>query len=51
MGKIQIYNGRVVTPFRIIENGCVLVEDGKILKVQQGDVPDNAAIDKWDPYK
>jgi len=44
MRRIKIYNGRVITPFRIIENGCVLIEGGKILKVQQGDITDNEAI-------
>ncbi len=44
MKRIKIYNGRVITPFRIIENGCVLIENGKIIKVQQGDIADIDAI-------
>jgi N-acetylglucosamine-6-phosphate deacetylase len=35
--KLKIYNGRVVTPYRIIEGGCVVVADGKIISVSQGD--------------
>ena len=44
MRRIKIYNGRVITPFRIIENGCVLIQGGKILQVQQGDIADIDAL-------
>lgn len=30
MERIKIYNGRVITPYRIIEDGCIIVEDGRI---------------------
>lgn len=37
--KIKIYNGRLITPYRLIENGTVLIEDGVIVAVQEGDIP------------
>lgn len=39
MKRIKIYNGTILTPYRIIENGTVLIEDGKISLVTAGDVP------------
>jgi len=33
MDKIKIYNGRVITPYRTIKTGCILVENGKIMEV------------------
>ena len=38
MERIKIINGRVITPYRIIENGTVMIEDGKIVSVNQGEV-------------
>lgn len=38
MERIKITNGRLVTPFRMIENGSLLIEDGRIVKVGQGDI-------------
>ena len=37
MGRIKIYNARVITPYRLIENGTVLIEEGKIAGVCSGD--------------
>ncbi|MEO5582409.1 MAG: N-acetylglucosamine-6-phosphate deacetylase [Saprospiraceae bacterium] len=40
MNKIKIVNGRLITPFRIIENGSILIENGKIVYIgneQKGD--------------
>lgn len=40
MNKIKIINGRLITPFRIIEHGTILIENGKIVYVgndRQGD--------------
>ena len=37
--KIKIFNGKIVTPYRIIQNGCLLVEDGKITAVGETDIP------------
>lgn len=39
MDRIKLYNARVITPYRILEKGCVLVEDGVITAVEQGDIP------------
>lgn len=44
MKKIKIYNGRLITPFRIIENGCILIEGGKIIDVKEGYIEDRDAI-------
>lgn len=39
MDKIKINNGKIVTPFRIIPNGCLLVENGIITTVEETDIP------------
>jgi N-acetylglucosamine-6-phosphate deacetylase len=36
MDAIRIYNGRILTPHRLIAGGTVLVYDGKIVAVEQG---------------
>jgi N-acetylglucosamine-6-phosphate deacetylase len=36
MSRLKIYNGRIVTPGGIVENGVVLAEAGKIVEVQEG---------------
>ena len=36
MSRLKIYNGRIVTPGGIIENGVVLAEGGKIIEVKEG---------------
>jgi N-acetylglucosamine-6-phosphate deacetylase len=38
MDKLKIINGIVVTPHRVIKNGCVLIERGKIVEVAGGDI-------------
>ena len=38
MDKIKIINAGILTPYRFIENGCVLVKEGKIQKVVSGDI-------------
>lgn len=38
MDKFKIINGVVVTPHRIIKNGCILIEKGKILEVAERDI-------------
>ena len=51
--KLKIYNGRVLTPYRIIEDGTVVVsEEGKILEVRQGncEVPDAKELDARGSY-
>lgn len=34
--KIKIFNGKVITPFRIMENAAVLVSEGKIIGIEEG---------------
>lgn len=36
MDRMQIYNGRIVTPYRVIPNGTLLFENGKIISVTEG---------------
>jgi N-acetylglucosamine-6-phosphate deacetylase len=35
---IKIFNGKIITPYRIIPNGTVLVKDGVIVEVAAGDI-------------
>lgn len=51
-GRIKIFNGRVLTPYRIIENGAVLIENGKIAAVCAGnpDFAGAACIDARNNY-
>lgn len=35
--RLKIFNGRIITPYRIITNGTVLIEDGIISAVTEGD--------------
>ena len=48
---LKIHNGKILTPYRIIE-GTVIVVDGKIKEVSQGtiDVPDAIEIDAKGQY-
>lgn len=50
--KIKISNGTVLTPFRAIKNGTVVVENGQILGVHEGfvDVPEAEEIDAQGQY-
>ncbi|WP_028525853.1 N-acetylglucosamine-6-phosphate deacetylase [Runella limosa] len=50
--KIKISNGTVLTPFRAIKNGTVVVEEGKIIGVHEDfvDVPDAEVIDAQGRY-
>ena len=45
--RLKIYNGRVITPYRLIENGTVLIDEGKIVRVCAGDIdfPGSQTID------
>lgn len=36
--RIKIFNGRIILPGKIIPNGTVLVADGKITAVEEGDI-------------
>ena len=37
MEKIKIINGRLITPYRIIDQGSILIEEGKITAINQND--------------
>lgn len=34
--RLKIYNGKIITPYKTIKAGAVLIENGKILSVEQG---------------
>jgi N-acetylglucosamine-6-phosphate deacetylase len=38
MNRIKIFNAQVITPYRIIENGSILIENGKIKRVCAGNI-------------
>lgn len=40
--KIKIINARVVTPFRVIPQGSVLISEGKIIAVSEGTLTEYA---------
>ena len=50
--KIKITNGIILTPFRAIKNGTVVIENGKILGVHEGnaEVPDATEMDAKGQY-
>lgn len=52
MQRIKIFNGKIITPFRIIENGSVVFEDGVIVYVADGDIcmEDCLSIDAMGNY-
>lgn len=45
MEKIKIYNGKIITPHRIIKGGCIIIERGKILEVSTSDVHVEGALE------
>jgi len=42
--SLKIYNGKIVTPYRVIDNGTLLVKDGKITAVSERDIEVSGAI-------
>jgi N-acetylglucosamine-6-phosphate deacetylase len=50
--RIKIYNGKVIVPGKILPQGTVLVADGKIVGVEEGDVDfaDATSIDAKGQY-
>lgn len=50
--RLKIYNGQLVTPYKIIKQGTLLIENGKIIAVQDGnpDFPDALEIDAKGNY-
>ncbi|MEO6284721.1 MAG: N-acetylglucosamine-6-phosphate deacetylase [Dyadobacter sp.] len=45
--RLKITNGTLITPYRYLKNGTLVIEDGKIVGVHQGnvEVPDAEVID------
>lgn len=43
--KVKIFNGRILTPYRTIKNGCVVIEGGKIIEVSEGNKEVSGAIE------
>jgi len=52
MNRTKIINGRILTPYRIIENGTVAFENGRIIYAGQGDIElgDSITIDAKGNY-
>ncbi|MCK3683873.1 N-acetylglucosamine-6-phosphate deacetylase [Maribellus sp. YY47] len=52
MKRIKIINGKLITPFRVIENGTLLIENGTIIGVGSGDIsfPDSEVVDAGGNY-
>ena len=50
--KLKITNGTIITPYRYIRNGTILVENGIIVAIQEGDLdfPDSTLIDAKGRY-
>ena len=44
-GKLKIYNARILTPYRIISMGTVLITDGTITAVENGDIEVEDAVE------
>ena len=43
MKKIKINNARLLSPFRVIEDACILIERGKITRISQGNFDEDGA--------
>lgn len=52
MQRIKIFNGRIVTPYRVLERGSVLIEGSKILAVSEGELeaPEALSLDAGGRY-
>ncbi len=52
MGRLKITNGTLITPYRFIRGGTLVVQDGKILGVHEHevDVPDATELDAGGRY-
>jgi len=50
--RLKIFNGRIITPYRLIENGTVLIDEGKLVSVCTGDIdfPGARVIDAQNNY-
>ena len=49
---LKIYNGDIITPYKIIKSGTILIKDSKIVDIKEGniDVPDCEHIDAGGNY-
>ena len=49
---LKIYNGDIITPYKIIKSGTILIKDSKIVDIKKGniDVPDCESIDAGGNY-
>jgi len=45
MEKIKIYNGKIVTPHRVIKGGCIVIEGGKISAVSAENIAVGDALE------
>lgn len=45
MTKVKIYNGKIITPVRILPRGCLVLEGSKILEVSPDDIEVRGAIE------
>lgn len=52
MAFTKIFNGKILTPHRVITNGCVIIENGLIREVSEKniDIPDAVEIDAKQQY-
>ncbi len=49
---LKIYNGDIITPYKIVKSGTILIKDSKIVEIKEGniDVPDCESIDAVGNY-
>ncbi len=45
--QLKVYNGKIITPSRIISHGTVLITDGKITAISEGNI-DTPGVDEID---
>jgi len=52
MSRLKLYNGQIITPGKIMDGGTLLIADGRIEAVSEGniDVPDATVIDVRGKY-
>ncbi len=43
--RLKIFNGRILSPYRIIPQGTIIVTDGRITEVKEGDIDAGDAIE------
>lgn len=50
--QLKIYNGNIITPYRIIKSGTILIKEGKIIAISEGkiDAPNATLIDAKGQY-